>query len=165
MLVTQIHFLRTTKYERWPATFSQLLTYQKRAVWSIIWLTTNYVFFCDMLRWKWKCQYPRKQSSRCVFQNVSDTLLMYKSEYLAFLTWSMPKSQTSLDKFFAPTENASRNTQKMKFLSEKLNLLWIANFCLFQKMDFFSIRDSKMQSKSKRQMMFIVQTLTWIRVV
>ena len=30
--VTQIHFLRTTKYERWPATFSQLQTYQKRAV-------------------------------------------------------------------------------------------------------------------------------------
>ena len=51
----------------------------------------------------------------------------------------------------------------MKFLSEKLNLLWIANFCLFQKMDFFSIRDSKMQSK--RQMMFIVQTLTRIHVV
>ena len=67
MLVTQIHFLRTTKYERWPATFSQLLTYQKRAVWSIIWLTTNYVFFCDMLRWKWKCQYPRKQTSRSCF--------------------------------------------------------------------------------------------------
>ena len=56
-----------TKYERWPVTFSQLLTYQKRAVWSIIWLTTNYVFFCDMLRWKWKCQYPRKQTSRSCF--------------------------------------------------------------------------------------------------
>ena len=77
----------------------------------------------------------------------------------------MPKSQTSLDKFFAPTENASRNTQKIEVFIREIKSRVDCQLLLVSKMDFFLDSRFENAKQKRRQMMFIVQTLTRINVV
>ena len=71
MLVTQIHFLRSTN--AMARIFFTATNLSKTSCLKYHLTDHQLCIFCDMLRWKWKCQYPRKQTSRLCFQNVFDT--------------------------------------------------------------------------------------------